>query len=34
MISFNNNTHANVYGTVIGTKAIARVRPVYLMNVD
>jgi len=28
------NTHANVYGAVIMTKAIARVHPVHLMNVD
>jgi len=30
----NNNSHDNVYGAVIMTKVIARVRPVHLMNVD
>jgi len=30
----NNNSHDNVYGAVIMTKVIARVHPVYLMNVD
>ena len=29
-----NNSHDNVYGAVIITKVIARVRPVHLMNVD
>jgi len=29
-----NNSHDNVYGAVIMTKVIARVRPVHLMNVD
>jgi len=28
------NTHANVYGAVIMTKVIARVRPVRLTNAD
>jgi len=30
----NNNSHDNVYGAVIMTKVIERVRPVHLMNVD
>jgi len=30
----NNNGHDNVCGAVIMTKAIARVQPVHLMNVD
>ena len=30
----NNNSHANVYGAVVMTRVIARVHPVYLMNVD
>jgi len=30
----NNNNYDNVYGAVIMTKVIARVHPVYLMNVD
>ena len=29
-----NNSHDNVYGAVIMTKAIERVHPIYLMNVD
>jgi len=37
VIIINNNTnnnHDNVYGAIIMTKVIARVRPVHLMNVD
>ena len=30
----NNNNHDNVYGAIIMTKVIARVRPVHLMNAD
>ena len=30
----SNNSHGNVYGAVIMTKVIARVRPVHPMNVD
>ena len=33
-VHYNNNSHDNVYGAVIMTKVIARVRPVHLMNVD
>jgi len=29
-----NNTHANIYGVVIMTKAIARVHPVHMMNAN
>jgi len=31
---YNNNNHANVYGSIFMTKVIARVHPVHLMNVD
>ena len=30
----NDNSHDNVYGAVIMTKVIARVRPVHLKNPD
>ena len=30
----NNNSHDDVYGPVIMTKAIARVHPIHLMNAD
>ena len=30
----NNNNHDNVYGAIIMTKVIARVRSVHLMNVN
>jgi len=30
----NNNNYDNIYGAIIMTKAIARVHPVHLLNVD